>query len=134
MTDKSKTDKTLDKTKAGIAASLESCGLNTDSSSANISAKIIADNLAGGAKTHAEILGGIRGGNDKVWKCVADIYDDKPDTIRDKITAGAGSLVDWFKNAASDTKEKVEAAKPEPFKGPTSADKYNKTVPANERI
>lgn len=110
-------DKPKDKSKDGVSAMLVACGTQTDPSSRSISAAIIADNLAGGAKGAAAITNNTRGITESVGSCVANYYDDKKPSAWDKLTAQIGSLSNAFSSAADASKaavvEGVKVAAPE---------------------
>lgn len=107
MNDKTKPTKPTgpDKSQAGVVSTLANCGLQGDPSSVRISAGIMADNLAGGAKGQAAIMAGTRGIPENIGKCAADAYDEKKPGLGDKISSAWGSLTNSFSSAATTFKD-----------------------------
>lgn len=113
-------DKPKDKSKEAVAAVLVACGNTSDSSSRSISAGIIADNLAGGAKGAAAITSATRGIDANVGSCVANYYEDKKPGFLERVGSQIGSLTDSFKSVAATTKEDMKVAAHEAVMGGVS--------------
>lgn len=98
-------DKKPSKSLEGVTATLESCGLQTDSNSKKISASLIAGNLANGATGVKDITSGVRI-LPSIGQCVADQYDGKRPDLGDRV----GAFINSFKTAATGVVASVETA------------------------
>lgn len=98
-------DKKPSKSVEGVTATLESCGLQTDSGSKKISASLIAGNLANGATGVKDITSGVRI-LPSIGQCVADKYDGKKPDLGDRV----GAFINSFKTAATGVVASVETA------------------------
>lgn len=103
MTDDKK-KKAPDKTQEGVMAALEICKLNTDASSRHITAGLIADNLAKGAKGVEAITQSARGISPSVGQCIADKYDEKEPSLTQRFTTYFNDTVTSVAAVASTAK------------------------------
>ncbi len=120
-------DKKPEKSREGVAAVLVNCGSTAEADSRRISAAIISENLAGGAKGVDAITGGARLPS-SVGQCVADQYDDKKPSVSDRVSSWAGRLKESFESATTGISNAVSDLAIKPGQGPTSVNIYNNTV------